>query len=101
MTREKFDLNEFAAKALELSRAYIHYPNVLLCLWGGAQLFLPTHTHTWTGVYLTAVEDFRAVRRKLPEGSIFNLQYEKWLNEDVRLSVLGRLVDFIGAYVSI
>lgn len=49
-----------------------------------------------TGMYVDSVVAFRAVRRRLPPNSVFNLQYEDWLDEGRRLSVLGRLVDFIG-----
>jgi hypothetical protein len=57
-----------------------------------------TNTHTHAEAWLTSVKDFRAVRRKLPKGAVFNLQYETWLKEERRMSVLGRLVDFIGAF---
>ncbi len=46
---------------------------------------------------MTAVQDFRAIRRTLPKRAIFNLRYENWLQEDGRLRLLGRLVDFLGA----
>lgn len=49
-------------------------------------------------MYVSSVGDFRALRRKLPKTDIFNLSYENWLDEGMRLSVLGRLVEFIGAF---
>lgn len=48
-------------------------------------------------MYVDSVVAFRAVRRQLPKQAVFNLQYENWLDEGKRLSILGRLVDFIGA----
>jgi hypothetical protein len=50
-------------------------------------------------VYVNSVRDFRALRRALPKADIFNLQYEDWQDEGKRLSVLGRLVEFIGAWI--
>lgn len=51
-------------------------------------------------MYLASVEDFRTVRRTLPQSAVFNLQYETWsTDEAARVSVLGRLVEFIGAFV--
>jgi hypothetical protein len=41
------------------------------------------------------VLSFREVRRTLPEGT-FRLQYEKMLDPDLRLSILSRLIEFIG-----
>ena len=37
------------------------------------------------------------MRRALPRESIFNIQYEDMLDEDMRVRILERLVDFVGA----
>ena len=42
------------------------------------------------------VKSFREVRRALPAEDIFTLQYENMLNQDLRLSILSRMIDFIG-----
>ena len=41
------------------------------------------------------VLSFRKIRRKFPKG-IFRIQYEEMLDPDMRLSILSRLVKFIG-----
>ena len=46
---------------------------------------------------MDGIKDFRLVRRTLPKQNIFNIQYEDMLDEDMRLSILKRLVDFVGA----
>ena len=99
MTRDKFDLKVFAAKALQMSGAYISFMHACgVCR--HSSIPLPPPLHKQTGVYMTAVQDFRAIRRTLPKRAIFNLRYEDWLQEDGRLRLLGRLVDFLGAAAS-
>lgn len=46
---------------------------------------------------MNSVKDFREVRRALPRENVFNIQYEDMLDEDMRVRILERLVDFIGA----
>lgn len=39
---------------------------------------------------------FREIRRTLPTEDIFTLQYENMLDQDLRLGILSRMIDFIG-----
>lgn len=45
---------------------------------------------------MDGVVAFRQVRRTLPKESVFNLKYEDMLDEDIQLSILQRLMNFIG-----
>lgn len=45
---------------------------------------------------MDGVVAFRQVRRTLPKEDVFNLKYEDMLDEDMRLSILLRLMNFIG-----
>lgn len=47
--------------------------------------------------YMDGIKAFREVRRALPKENIFNIQYEDMLDENMRLSILKRLLDFVGA----
>ena len=44
------------------------------------------------------VVDFRNVRRTIPKGDFFNIYYEDMLDQDKRVSIMTRLVDFIGTH---
>lgn len=59
-------------------------------------LLTPTHPDQ----YLDGIKAFREVRRALPKENIFNLRYEDMLDEDIRLGILKRLVEFIGALLN-
>lgn len=39
---------------------------------------------------------FREIRRALPKEDIFSIEYENMLDEDLRLSILSRMIHFIG-----
>lgn len=46
--------------------------------------------------YKEMVMYFREVRRALPKEDIFSIEYENMLDEDLRLSILSRMIHFIG-----
>lgn len=57
----------------------------------------PTYTPRQNTVqYKDMILFFREIRRTLPTEDIFTLQYENMLDQDVRLSILSRMIDFIG-----
>jgi hypothetical protein len=54
-------------------------------------MLLPTNLDE----YKNMLSAFRKIQRKLPKG-IFSIQYEDMLDPDLRLSILSKLVEFIG-----